>query len=257
MPHILSFFPLSSVDQASIALTLYNLPHFSSIFVVKKIYKMQFLHAVGLVASLASSVSALPQGDYNNWWQPPTTTVAVDIPVQPTLPPILPPSATAVPSAAPSAVPSGAPSDYGVTIVNNLDDCPIYLSSVSNEDGPMQTLNKGDKFSESWRINPAPGAGISIKMGPSQSDRTNVLQFEYTLKQEEEGVYWDMSSINLLKVDQIVAQGFKVTSSDGSCEVVECKPGDRDCAASYQHPDDVNTRFCPSKSSFILTLGNK
>lgn len=211
---------------------------------------MQFLQAFGLVASLASSVSALPQGDPSGWYQPPTTTVAVDIPIQPTLPPVLPPSATATPS----ALPSGSAGTYGVTVVSNLD-FPLYLSSVSNEDGPMQTLHKGDKFSESWRINPMPGAGISIKMGPSLEDRLSVLQFEYTLVEDEGSLYWDMSSINLDKISKIVDEGFKVTSTDGSCKVVECAPGDKDCAASYQHPDDVNTLHCPSKSSFTLTLG--
>lgn len=201
---------------------------------------MQFLQAFGLVATLATSVSALPQGDPNSWWQPPTT-VAVDVPAA-TVTPVVPPSASA------SVSPSGS---GGVTIINNLDS-PIYLASTSNIQGPMQTLNKGDKFTETWRLNPDAG-GISIKMGPSPEDRQNVLQFEYTLVSPK--LYWDMSSINLLKTSNIVAAGFKVTTADGKEMPVECAPGNGYCNESYQLPDDINTIGTEATTSLILTLG--
>ena len=79
-----------------------------------------------------------------------------------------------------------------VRIVNNPGR-PLYLQSVSNVAGPLQTLEaNGGGYNEHWKTNPD-GGGISVKMAiqPHMSDR---IQFEYTV--QDMVVYWDVSLIN-------------------------------------------------------------
>ena len=139
----------------------------------------------------------------------------------------------------------------GVKVVNNLAET-VYLWTTSNVAEDMITIEEGGgHYYEDWQIN-SDGGGISIKMSTS-SDESSVLQFEYT--KEDETIWWDMSSINLLKTSLFVQEGFAVTSNDATCSTVTCDAGDEDCSESYQHPDDVDTRSCSSSAAFTLTLG--
>jgi len=116
----------------------------------------------------------------------------------------------------------------------------------------MQTLASGESFDgHTWLTN-SNGGGISIKL--STSDLCDsVLQFEYT--QSGEVLYWDLSSINLLKTSSFVTAGFGVSISDSSCTTATCSAGDANCIESYQHPDDVNTLACTIDAAYTLTLG--
>lgn len=228
---------------------------------------MHFLQALGLVA-LATSVSALPVPQDNSGAVPEgytstppagydyqataaaTTTVAVDVP-----------AATATPSAVPSTGIGAGPSTdgTGMTIVNNLK-IPIYVWSVAETQGEMHTLQPGEKFSEAYKTN-SNGGGVSLKVGllPALG---KVLQLEYTLDGEK--LFYDMSSIDLLELTEIIAEGFGLTNNadrnsvaETECEPVVCAGGDKTCAASYQHPDDVATHACPSKYGQVLNVGPK
>lgn len=171
------------------------------------------------------------------------------------------PSATSVPVSSVAASPStlspstvsSAPraTGTGLSIVNNLKET-VYLWVVTETQGEMQTLAPGQSFDgHSWLTN-SNGGGISIKMSTSEVC-DSVLQFEYT--QSGQVLYWDLSSINLLKTSSFITGGFGVQISDSSCTAATCAPGDANCIESYQHPDDVNTLACSIDAAYLLTLG--
>jgi hypothetical protein len=189
------------------------------------------------------------------------TTTSVPTPVVPTTTAVPTTSAAPVSSssdiwtsttlAIPSTTSSGATATgSGIAIKNNLPT-DVYLWVVTETEGEMQTLASGETFTDTWLTN-SNGGGISIKMSTTEIC-DSVLQFEYT--QSGEVLFWDLSSINLLKDSAIVAAGFGVTISDESCTTATCAAGDANCIESYQHPDDVNTLACKVDAAYTLTLG--
>lgn len=200
----------------------------------------------------------------------PTTSSAVTpIPTTTSVPTVAVPSTTAVPTttaapvssssdiwtsttlAIPSTTSSGATATgSGIAIKNNLPE-DVYLWVVTETEGQMQTLASGETFTDTWLTN-SNGGGISIKISTAEIC-DSVLQFEYT--QSAEVLFWDLSSINLLKDSSIVAAGFGVTISDESCPTATCAAGDANCIESYQHPNDVNTLACTVNAAYTLTLG--
>ena len=156
-------------------------------------------------------------------------------------------------SALPALIPRQDPAPSGgVQIVNNLN-IPIYAWSVSDSDGPMQTLPpSGGSYSEPWRSNPN-GGGISIKLAtdPSEAD---VLQFEYT--DSNPTVYWDLSCINMGLNSQFASYGFSVTSNNDQCPPATCTAGDTACSAAYLQPSDNGaTHGCPVNTGFTVQIG--
>lgn len=140
---------------------------------------MQFFKTLSLLATIAATVFAIPQG------LRPTTTETI------TLSPI---SATATATAiSTSTVATPASTGTGIQIINNLDET-IYVWSTSNTASEMQTIASGDSYTESWRTNS--DGGISIKMATTTSEES-VLKFEYT--ESEDTLWWDLSCINLDK----------------------------------------------------------
>ncbi|CAL5867412.1 uncharacterized protein PFLUO_LOCUS1631 [Penicillium psychrofluorescens] len=186
---------------------------------------MGFIKTVGILATIAATASALPQGFVKRQG---TSTAS-----------------------APSSSSSSSSGGNGIQIVNNMDST-VYLWSTSNTGGSMQTLaSGGGTYSEDWQTN-SDGGGISIKMSTSE-DEDSVLQFEYT--ENGDTLFWDLSSINLDSSSDFISQGFQATPSDSSCNSASCSPGDSSCAETYQKPDDVDTNSCSLDSGFTLTLG--
>lgn len=250
-------------------------------------------NVIGLSALMAVTVSALPvakpdvQYVEETVWETVYETVYANA-VPTTVPTVLPIEAVAVPSvtdaaSVPTVVPSFTTSiptlqapnptnipavtstvsatpvssstpatatGSGVSIVNNLPDT-VYLWVVSETSGEMQTLSSGETFTDQWLTN-SNGGGISIKISSTELC-DDVLQFEYT--QSGDVLFWDMSSINMLKTSAFVEAGFAVTISDQSCPTATCAPGDAYCVESYQLPDDVNTLACGIDNAYTLTLG--
>lgn len=161
-------------------------------------------------------------------------------------------AATTPTSSASGTTATGGAGNGGVTIVNHLNTT-LYLWSVSNTQGPMQTLPQGGSYSEKWRVNPN-GGGVSIKMAtsPSQAD---VLQYEYTVSDPQ--IYWDLSCINMGTNSEFTKYGFGVTNNGGSsCPAASCAPGDTACADAYLYPSDNQaTHGCPISTDFTLTIG--
>ncbi|KGO66024.1 hypothetical protein PITC_052240 [Penicillium italicum] len=196
-------------------------------------------------------------------WTPVTS--ATSIPTL-SIPSITVPTVVPTPTSAPSSFTSTASSTYvapsstssspvatgsGLSIVNNLSDT-VYLWVVTEVAGEMQTVAPGESFTSSTWLTNTNGGGVSIKMSTTEVC-SDVLQFEYT--QSGDVLFWDMSSINLLKDSIFVQAGFAVTISDASCPTSTCAPGDADCTQSYQQPDDVNTLACGIDAAYTLTLG--
>ncbi|KAK4864363.1 hypothetical protein LT330_009890 [Penicillium expansum] len=161
---------------------------------------------------------------------------------------VVPSSTTVVPSSTSS---SPTATGSGLSIVNNLSE-NVYLWVVTETAGEMQTVASGATFTSNTWLTNTNGGGISIKMSTTEVC-DDVLQFEYT--QSGDVLFWDMSSINLLKTSTFVQAGFAVTISDSSCPTATCAPGDADCSESYQQPDDVNTLACGIDAAYTLTLG--
>lgn len=152
-----------------------------------------------------------------------------------------------------AAATGGGAGKGGVTVINNLNST-IYLWSVSNTQGPMQTLPpKGGTYSEKWRINPN-GGGVSLKMSTTQND-ADILQYEYTVA--DPTIYWDLSNVNLNSNSKFTKYGFAVTNNGGSgCPTATCAAGDTACADAYLFPtDDHATHGCPIDTDFTLTIG--
>ncbi|KAJ5803988.1 uncharacterized protein N7518_000291 [Penicillium psychrosexuale] len=164
--------------------------------------------------------------------------------------PISVPTSTSIPASSTASASTPTATGSGVTIVNNLEDT-VYLWVVTEDPGEMQTVAPGESFSDTWLTN-SNGGGISIKMSTTEVC-DDVLQFEYT--QSGDILFWDLSSINLVKTSTFVTAGFGVTISDESCPTATCAAGDADCIESYQQPDDVNTLACSLDAAYTLTLG--
>jgi hypothetical protein len=191
---------------------------------------------------------ALPSS--TSTWTPAVPTLSVPSTSVPTIVPTTTSAPSSTTSAPSSTTSSPAATGSGVSIVNNLPDT-VYLWVVTETAGEMQTLPSGETFHDTWLTN-SNGGGISIKMSTTEVC-DSVLQFEYT--QSGDVLFWDMSSINMLKTSPFVSAGFAVTISDETCPTSTCAPGDAYCTQSYQNPDDVNTLACGIDNAYTLTLG--
>jgi hypothetical protein len=96
----------------------------------------------------------------------------------------------------------------------------------------------------------ADGAGTSVKIA-KDSSFSGVLQFEYAAGSG--GVYWDLSDLDGAGAGLVgtpfAQDNVKVSPTGngegtGTCLKIRCSAG-QVCLDSYQHPDDVNTRYCP------------
>ena len=141
----------------------------------------------------------------------------------------------------------------GTTIVNNTPN-PLYLWSVSNIPGPMNTLApNGGSYYEAWRLNPD-GGGISIKISTTPTDAADLLQFEYTLKAPL--LWWDLSGVNMDPNSPFHHFGFNGIPTDTTCLSATCGPGDVSCHDSYNSPhEDWAMRVCNSASGVLATIG--
>ncbi|KAJ5180786.1 extracellular thaumatin domain protein [Penicillium capsulatum] len=239
---------------------------------------MQFLQAFGLVATLASSVTALPQ-DYRagastyfaGKLAAATPTInaggATPAPSSPAVELAASPVSQPVPWAAPASgplapLPGLSSGKIGtLTIVNQLGKAVfvnwvIYGDTSSHHE---KLPHGGTSTPQQWE-HLAKG-GMSVKIGTTEED--DVLQFEYHLEEIlSKGLYWDMSSINLSDSSDLVTHGFSVaiTSSfheDRCPEFFSCPGGKRECAETYIHSDDRQTRHCPADADITLTLGGQ
>ncbi|CAG7915525.1 unnamed protein product [Penicillium olsonii] len=208
--------------------------------------------AVENFAVASSSSTETPSSVPTSTAVPTTSVPTLNIPSTTSVPTVVPtPTAVATSTLVPSSTSAASATGSGLSIQNNLEDT-VYLWVVTETQGEMQTLKSGETFDgHSWLTN-SNGGGISIKMSTSELC-DSVLQFEYT--QSGDVLFWDLSSINLLKTSAFVKAGFGVTISDSSCTSATCAAGDANCIESYQHPDDVNTLACTIDAAYTLTLG--
>ncbi|KAB8360791.1 hypothetical protein FH972_024525 [Carpinus fangiana] len=139
----------------------------------------------------------------------------------------------------------------GSAMVTNKCGFPIYLWSVSNEQGPMVTLeSNGGTFQEEYRLNPN-GGGISIKIAPNDTLAGAITQLEYTLQST---LWYDVSNVNGSPFRE---QGLSVEASPPSvaCKPVECLPGDACETQIYINPfDDFAVSACSPDEDLIMTI---
>lgn len=216
--------------------------------------------AVPSASSSTETPSSVPTVAPTTTAVPTTSVPTLSIPSTTSVPTVVPTPTNAPVSSAPASTSTVSPSTVstaasatgsGLNILNNMDET-VYLWVVTETQGEMQTLASGESFDgHTWLTN-SNGGGISIKISTSELC-DSVLQFEYT--QTGDVLYWDLSSINLLKTSAFITSGFGVTISDSSCTDATCAAGDANCIESYQHPDDVNTLACGVNNAYTLTLG--
>jgi hypothetical protein len=99
----------------------------------------------------------------------------------------------------------------------------------------------------------ADGIGTSVKIG--KTGVAGVLQYEYTMATGDfGGLYWDLSDLDGsgagLVGTPFRSDNVKVTPTgngegQGSCVKIRCRANSV-CLDSYQHPDDPNTKWCPT-----------
>lgn len=98
------------------------------------------------------------------------------------------------------------------------------------------------------------GQGTSVKI--AKKGVSGFLQFEYTVSN---GLWWDLSDLDGrgagLVGTPFAKDNVKVTptgkgAGTNTCVVIRCKAG-KVCLDSYQHPDDPNTKFCPSGTGHV------
>lgn len=141
-----------------------------------------------------------------------------------------------------------AVSALGSAIVENRCDFPVYLWSVTDTVGPMQTLEAGDgSYSESYRTN-ADGGGVSIKISRDQTQDT-ITQFEYTLTST---LWYDVSNINGYP---FMDGGLTLVPSENGCPNVLCAAGVAACSDAYNIPsDNFATSACSTEANTVLVL---
>jgi hypothetical protein len=146
-------------------------------------------------------------------------------------------------------------SDKGRAIVQNHCDHEVYLWSIADSaDVKMTKVDAGGSYEETFQPNNN-GGGMSIKISDKDS-QDHVTQFEYTISDDENKVYYDLSNIDGYPFEK---GGVTISPSDESCPVVKCPPGVSKCEEAYNKPDDDHaTHGCPLSSDLelILCAGN-
>lgn len=151
-----------------------------------------------------------------------------------------------------SSLPANVSSSSGVQIINHLN-ATIFAWSVSDDIGPMQTLNaNGGSYMERWLVRPEGGISIKLSIHPDMSE---VMQFEYTVSHAD--VYWDVSFINLPLSSPLFQAGFSAMPVPAVCSSAACAPNDRSCRDVYFQPyDDYAVRKCPRDVALTVHLGS-
>lgn len=136
----------------------------------------------------------------------------------------------------------------GQAVVENKCDFPVYLWSVSDSVGSMETLDSNSgNYSETYRTN-ADGGGISLKISRDQS-QSEVTQFEYTLNND---LWYDISNINGYPFEKY---GLTLIPTGANCPNVLCAAGVSQCHDAYNVPtDDHATSMCDIESDTVLVL---
>ncbi|PGH21585.1 hypothetical protein AJ80_03145 [Polytolypa hystricis UAMH7299] len=153
-------------------------------------------------------------------------------------------AAAAIASLIPSAL-------AGTASIKNQCKDTAYLWSIAGSAGEdMITLKSGETYSEEYRKN-GNGGGLSIKIALDKH-QNDVSQFEYTLSDSEDKVYYDLSNIDGYPFKE---GGISITPSDPDCPTVTCPAGEGTCKEAYNQPyDDHATHGCPIESDLAMVL---
>lgn len=139
----------------------------------------------------------------------------------------------------------------GTASIQNNCDFPVYVWSVSNIQGPMQTLaSNGGSYEEQYRLNPA-GGGVSIKVATAPTLAGPITQFEYTLLST---LWFDISNVN---GSPFFDHGITVRAKPAvsACRPITCEPGSTCGTQIYNEPDDdYAVSACEPDQDLIMVL---
>ena len=159
-------------------------------------------------------------------------------------------------------------SAYGSAIIKNSCADDVYFWSVGDSPGDMTTVAGGSSSSPQTYYSKSGGGGISMKIGTKYTSgpktgqipgiwdlpAPNMTQMEYTVGSPgppANAVFYDISNINGYP---FVKGGVKMTSSDGSVNVM-CPKDVQYCQAAYNAPhDDHATGSAPDHIDLTLEL---
>ncbi|MCJ1332757.1 hypothetical protein MMC10_009451 [Thelotrema lepadinum] len=149
--------------------------------------------------------------------------------------------------------PAAAAATVGNAVVKNNCGFTVYLRSVDNTVGPLQTIKAGGSYSEQFHTS-GNGGGISLKMDktgdPTGSGSGNIEQFEYTLSGST--VYYDLSTIN---GNPFVAYHNAIVPSISTCHTITCNANENPCTASYYPGDPSNPTYaCASSGNLVYNI---
>lgn len=153
--------------------------------------------------------------------------------------------------AAPLPQPAGnaaslAKRNVGAATIHNNCNFDITVNPTMNGgDKGTQTIPAGRTWSQQQMDFGGAGQGVSLKIKKVGGSINNIAQFEYTVSEAMQLVFYDLSLINGNPfVDQL-----QRLSASGTGPSVDCKAGEQPCAAAYTWPEQVATKAAPLGSN--------
>lgn len=141
----------------------------------------------------------------------------------------------------------------GTAAIENQCDVEVYIWSIANV--PNDTINYLEPnigtYNETYRVNPDPNGGISLKIATVPDD-SFITQFEYAYHPHNPRVYYDISNINGYPFE---TWGLYLSPSSGDCSTITCDSGVAICPEAFNQPNDVFAiQNCDVSANLTLTL---
>ena len=124
------------------------------------------------------------------------------------------------------------------TIHNNCDFGITVHPTINGGDKATETIPAGKKWSQTQMDFGASGQGVSLKVNKVGGSSDNIAQFEYTVSDAMALVFYDLSLIN----GNPFVDYFQRLTASGAGPDIDCKAGEKPCAAAYTWPDQVATK---------------
>lgn len=131
------------------------------------------------------------------------------------------------------------------TIHNNCAFDITVNPSFNGGDKGFETILAGNSWSQKQMDFGGPGQGVSLKINKVGGSTDNVAQFEYTVDDAMALVFYDLSLINGNPFLDYV----QYLTANGAGPDVDCKVGEKPCAAAYTWAEQVATKAAPQGSN--------
>lgn len=142
----------------------------------------------------------------------------------------------------------------GSATIMNSCKFPIYAWSIGDTNGPRNTIQPGEAWSEEF-YSKKDGGGPSIKITTTKSldQATSLTQLEYT---SNDKLWYDLSNIDLGHTGAAPFAGhvLDLVPSYEACNRIICPAETPVCNAAYNAPNDVRTSACGGDTDLFLEV---